>query len=279
MSLFQIQECWEKILSENSIRSVSLTGGEPMLHPNILDIAAFFSEKNIPVLFATNGILCAEEKIRELRNRGIEWFEISLPTTSPQKYKEITGAFLLERVKQAILNMKKHSAKVSVSFVISKLNFLEIESVMDLVFAFSVDRLALNRFVAGGLGIHHLSALQISEEELCFVLEKANQKAKEYKQEVHITIPIDESHIDSSRYPFLKFGAGECGRGKWIVDSLGNLRTCEQSPKVLGNLLENSFRDLIKSPLVASSHNADSSCKRCNSLEPYFFAPTKRDDI
>jgi radical SAM protein with 4Fe4S-binding SPASM domain len=61
------------------------------------------------------------------------------------------------------------------------------------------------------------------------------------------SIPIQPCLIETSVYPNLNFGFCAAGteRAYYALDPLGNLRPCNHTPTVLGNLLEESFVDLI----------------------------------
>lgn len=265
LNLEEIRRLFEKNFQEFTPEGITLTGGEPLLHPEILEIVSFFYSKGIELGIATNGILLDEETVKRLVEQGIDYFEISLVSINQEIYASLSQNNQLKKVKQAILNVKKHRAKLTVSLVITKLNLAVIEEVIDLCFAFSVDWVALNRFVPGGNGMKNISELQIKKEELMNVLFMANNKAKEYNMPINITVPIESCIIDHQEYPHLNFGTCVCGKNKWVIDPIGNLRTCEQNPEILGNLLEDNFFNLSRLKVVESFRNNTfkDSCDIC----------------
>src|SRR5512136_2179012 len=56
---------------------VILTGGEPLLRPDIFDIAAYGDEKGLRMVLATNGTLVTEEIAGKLLRSGIKRVSIS----------------------------------------------------------------------------------------------------------------------------------------------------------------------------------------------------------
>lgn len=265
LSLSGIKNLFEKLLGEITPEGIALTGGEPLLHSCILEVVSFLNDKKIKVGIASNGILLDEVITQKLVNKGVDYFEISLISTKQKTYNSLTQDNQLKKVKKALLNVKKYRAKLTVSFVITKLNLVEIEDIIDFSFAFSTDSIALNRFVPGGNGLKHLSKLQITGEDLKNVLSIANKKSREYNLPINITIPIESCIIDHRKYPNLNFGICSGGRKKWVIDPIGNLRTCEQNTRILGNLFNSNFSELsrLEEVNLFQHSNLKTTCNKC----------------
>jgi hypothetical protein len=56
--------------------NVSIAGGEPLLHPEIVDIVAFIAEHGIKPILLTNGIGLDPQVVRELKRAGLSGFTI-----------------------------------------------------------------------------------------------------------------------------------------------------------------------------------------------------------
>ncbi len=265
LSLLEIKKLFCKLSEEITPAGVTLTGGEPLLHPDILEVASFLAYKNIRVGIATNGILLDEEMTRKLTDSGVSYFEVSLDSIDQKKYSYLTHNHKLKNVKNAILNIKKHDAELTVSFTLTKLNLDDLEETIDYCFAFSADSIALNRFVPGGSGLKNLSQLQLKTEDLKRALSIADKKSKEYNLPINVTIPIESCIIDHKQYPHLNFGVCACAKNKWVIDFSGNLRTCEQNSEVLGSLFDNGFLELAQSKAVKlfRQNNFKNDCNKC----------------
>ena len=265
LSLPQIKALFEKLLEEITPEGITLTGGEPLTHPDILEVVSFLCDKKIRVSIATNGVLLNEATTRELIDGGVDYFEISAVSINPEKYNLLTQSTQCSKVKEAVLNVKRHGAKLTITFVITKLNLAEVEEVIDFSFAFSADAVVLNRFVPGGSGLDHLSELETTQEDIESVLSIADGKSKEYSLPICITIPIESCIIDHKKYSNLNFGTCACGRKKWAIDPVGNLRICEQNPEILGNLFDKSFFELSRLEVVNSfqRNNLRADCDKC----------------
>ncbi len=265
LTLLESKKLFAKVLDEVTPEAVTFAGGEPLLHPYIVEIASFLNQKKIKLGIATNGILLNEEMAKLLINNGVNYFEISLASVNQDSYAYLSRNDCVQKARNAILSVKKHGAKLNVAIVITRQNLSEVESVLDLCFAFSADTISLNRFVPGGEGLKNLSKLQVTNEELEGVLFIADKKAKEYNFPINVTVPVESCLIGHQKYPNLNFGTCVCGRNKWVIDSLGNLRTCEQNPEILGSLFKNSFSELTQLADVKffQNNNFKKDCPDC----------------
>lgn len=265
LSLTETKKLFDKLLKETNTEGITLTGGEPLLHKDIFAIVSFLNDKNIKIGLATNGVLLNEENTKSLVDRGVSYFEVSLLSINQKTYSYLCQNKELEKVKKAILNIKNLGARLTVSCVITKYNLDDIEEAIDLSFAFLADTIALNRFVPGGSGLNYLSELEINEEELKDVLLIADNKANEYNLPINITIPIEHCIINQDNYPNLNFGSCVCGQKKWVIDPVGNLRTCEQNPSILGSLFDNSFSRLsqLEDVKLFQDNNLKVECDTC----------------
>lgn len=74
-----------------------ISGGEPLLRPDILDIVKILKKDNRPpfMVFVTNGALLNEEKYEKLRGAGVQQFCMSLdfPDNRHDKNRQIPGLF------------------------------------------------------------------------------------------------------------------------------------------------------------------------------------------
>ncbi|MBI4509781.1 MAG: radical SAM protein [Deltaproteobacteria bacterium] len=62
---------------------VTITGGEPLLHPQIVDLVAYVRSRGQVPVMNTNGYLLTEERVRALDNAGLYALQISVDTLRP----------------------------------------------------------------------------------------------------------------------------------------------------------------------------------------------------
>ena len=94
--------------SELGINHIRLTGGEPLVRPDVSALVRLLSEVEgvEEVSMTSNGILL-EKQARELKSAGLKRINISLDTFKPQKFQEICGFDKLESVLAGIEAAKR----------------------------------------------------------------------------------------------------------------------------------------------------------------------------
>ncbi|MDP7423319.1 MAG: radical SAM protein [bacterium] len=122
MSLSEVTDMLDQLAASNVI-FIGLTGGEPFLREDILDIVAAAKKRRFFVTLLTNGTLIDLSSARELEKLGIERVEVSFygPTTEVHETMTgIPGSF--ESFLTGIRNLAKTSLKVVLKSTITTLN-------------------------------------------------------------------------------------------------------------------------------------------------------------
>ncbi|HJJ36160.1 MAG TPA: GTP 3',8-cyclase MoaA [Methanocorpusculum sp.] len=83
-------------LADLGVTTIKLTGGEPLLCPDICDIIRAIPS-SIQVSLTTNGTLLAE-KAADLKAAGLTRVNISIDSLDPDRYAKITGKNMLDKV-------------------------------------------------------------------------------------------------------------------------------------------------------------------------------------
>ncbi len=80
-----------RILAKEGIKKVKLTGGEPLVRPNLLSLIKRIKQISgiEKVTLTTNGMKLAREA-QGLKEAGLDGINISLDTLDPEEFREIT---------------------------------------------------------------------------------------------------------------------------------------------------------------------------------------------
>ena len=70
-------------LGELGTSVVTISGGEPMLHPELDDIIHRMHQRRIVSGLITNGYLLTADRIQRLNRAGLEWLQISIDNVNP----------------------------------------------------------------------------------------------------------------------------------------------------------------------------------------------------
>jgi radical SAM protein with 4Fe4S-binding SPASM domain len=154
--------------------------------------------------------------------------------------------------------------------VATRINVTHLRETIELAFALGADGVMLNRFNPGGRGFRNLDILQPSPAQLWEALDVANELSQEYELPISCSIAMPPCLFDHSRWPNLSFGFCAAGtdRAYYTIDSTGNLRPCNHSSTILGDLSHSGFWELIDSQEMNDFVSARPSfCSDCRVVD------------
>lgn len=259
-----------KALDETDCQHVTLTGGEPLLRKDLPTLLDFLWERNVRVTVISNGRLLDERNALSLIQHGVALFELPLLSHRREVHDRLSavpGAW--DAVLAAMANLRLHHGKVVAAFVATRLNIGDLYETIRLAFAFGARAIMFNRFNPGGRGRLHLRELLPSVEQVREALSVADAASEEFGIPISCSIPIQPCLIDTSAFPHLGFGYCSAGteRAYYTLDPLGNVRPCNHSTTILGNLFKESFGDLVSPERRKDFVNAlPALCSACRHL-------------
>ena len=259
-----------RILKEQTkVKLISITGGEPLIRDDISEIVEFMKANKIDCNLLTNGSLINEKNAEELANLGISIFEIPLLAPEAKTHDELMGANIFQNAVSGIAELTSNDANVVTAFVATKKNIDRVGETMDLAFSLGAKGIMFNRFNPGGEGLNHIDELMPTIGQFKNALEVVDDKAKELGLFVSSQIPTPPCIHDMTKYKHIT--TGYCpggGTGSYFtIDGGGNVRICNHSPVILGNLFESQFTDLVKSPSLKEFQEiVPSICVSCEHL-------------
>ncbi len=109
------------IFERLGIEKIRITGGEPLLRPNLEELVKSISSfSNIKTIsLSTNGILLAE-KVDVLYKAGIENINVSLDSFDTKKFKTMSGVFGLEKILNGIYRSKDLGINLKINTVVMR---------------------------------------------------------------------------------------------------------------------------------------------------------------
>ncbi|MCE5265221.1 MAG: heme b synthase [Deltaproteobacteria bacterium] len=112
---------------------IILTGGEPLLRPDIYEIAAYGDQKGLRMVLATNGTQVTEEVAAKLIRSGIRRVSISIDGSEAENhdaFRGVPGAFA--GAMAGIAAMKSAGLEFQINTTVTKANLGQIREIHDL---------------------------------------------------------------------------------------------------------------------------------------------------
>jgi cyclic pyranopterin phosphate synthase len=100
MNISDVRKLYE-IARAAGVEKLKITGGEPLLRRDIVEVVRMGVGTFDEVSMTTNGVLLAS-RAQELKQAGLDRINVSLDALSPSLYKRITGSDEMERAVQGI---------------------------------------------------------------------------------------------------------------------------------------------------------------------------------
>jgi heme b synthase len=132
---FSTEECLRLLDEVRSFASpiIILTGGEPLLRPDIFEIAAYGTAKGLRTVLATNGTLLDGSVSRRLRDSGIQRVSISIDgatAESHDRFRQVEGSFA--GALRGIGFLREAGLAFQINTTISRVNLAELPAIQSL---------------------------------------------------------------------------------------------------------------------------------------------------
>lgn len=161
-------------MSKAGVTSIAFSGGEPSIHPNIIEFIHTVSDNGMFPAIATNGYTLRDKyKAKEFVDEGLGFVQISLDGINPtthDSFRKVNGAW--ERAVESIKNFVDLGIFVEVATTVTEHNIKEIPEMIDFLKDLGIDWFMLYNFIPTGNG-SEISNMDISPKEREKLLAKA----------------------------------------------------------------------------------------------------------
>ena len=248
-----------KSIRESRCRQFTFTGGEPVLRNDLEQLVAQAASMCDDVALITNGTLLEETRVKALIDAGVSLFELPLNSADRSMHNELAGGIdCFDKVTRAAADIRYHGAELAFVFVGTSLNIEHWRGALKLGIALGARGFLYNRYNAGGECHGEPESLMPSVEQVREGLAISEEYAKKYGVGIGASIAIPPCLIKPEEFPHVGFGFCAAGtdRAYYTIDPVGNVRPCNHTPTILGNLLENSLRDIVSSKSLRAFREA-----------------------
>lgn len=276
------EECF-KLLDEIAAITrpiIILTGGEPLLRPDIFEIAAYGNEKGFRMTMAVNGTLLTPDKVQKMLESGIQRISVSLDgatAASHDAFRQVRGAF--EGALQGIRYAKEMGLDFQINTTITQHNLHEISAIQEL--AVSLGAVAHHIFLLVPMGRgkdlaeQSITAEQY-EETLHWFYEQKDRVPLQLKATCaphYYRILRQRAKAEGRKVDFKSFGLDAVtrgclgGTGFCFVSHVGQVQPCGYLELDCGNVRKQSFREIWENSTVFKNlrdfKKYEGKCGRC----------------
>ena len=245
-----------------------LSGGEPLLRPDVYELVRYGASKGLKMGLGSNGSLIDAAAAKRLKDAGIETVSISLDSHIPEQHDEFRGVSgSWDKAVGAIKALQEKGVLVQVNTTVTQQNYNQIDDIMSLAENIGVENFHLFFLVPTGRGV-----------------KIADISPAEYENMIKITFGKVAKHrlnVKPSCAPQFMRIAKDMGldMSRWIRGCLaglyycrvypnGDVTPCPYLPIKLGNIRETSFKDIwFHSDMFKTLRDFDALKGKCGVCE------------
>ena len=271
------EECFrliDQIAEVNKGCLLVITGGEPLVRPDILDIARHAVGLGFIVVFGTNGMLINDRMAKTLVEIGVMGVGISIDSLDPAKhdhFRGVPGAFASALA--GIEACKSNCLQFQVHFSAQPMNYQELPAVVE--WAHTLGARVLNVFfmVCTGRGEELTDITPQQYEEVLGYLVDCQDQYKDMLVRArcapHFKRLAYEKDPNSPLTKATGYMGGGClaGTNYARVTPNGELTPCPYMPLSAGNIRETSFAALWERSDVFNSFRYPQLKGKCGDCE------------
>jgi radical SAM protein with 4Fe4S-binding SPASM domain len=246
---------------------INVTGGEPFLHSNFLDLLSLFrTTPRLSYAILTNGTMIDRSMAYEMHRLGPRFVQVSIEGTRAT-HDSIRGSGNFETTVEAIRNLVRAGVPVLIAFTAHRSNYREFPEVARLGCRLGVARVWADRMIPADSGFSP-KVEALSREETREFIELIASAQVEAKRKWFLKTEI-------SMHRALQFLAGgrpyHCTAGDNLITIMpnGDLYPCRRMPIRVGNVLEESLTDIYwNNPLfhaLRDRNRMSETCRQCAS--------------
>jgi radical SAM protein with 4Fe4S-binding SPASM domain len=246
------------------VKGIFLSGGEPLLKEDLLETIKFSQEEGISVFICTNATLMSEKRGRELKEAGLKGVYVGVEGTNADAQDIFYGApGTFERKIEGIRGSVKAGLHTGIDFCCTAYNYHELENVISLARQLGANEFSLRRFVPVGRGKELKENLWMDPEIYREVITSyCNHILHPDRMKFMSLDPLVTARLSEMKP--LTFYASPCNIGIWSsLTHNGDVIPCPYMPLVLGNVREESFKDIWKNSSVVEDLRDVSKLKGC----------------
>ena len=182
---------------------VLFSGGEPLMRPDLIELAGYAVSKGMRAVISTNGTLITPPVAKELKEIGLSYVGISLDGLDEvnDRFRGVKGAF--RKAMEGIAASQAAGIKVGLRFTMNRMNAKEIPCIFDLLEEHEIPRVCFYHLVYAGRGSKIMKE-DLSHEETRAAVDLIIDRTRDLHERGHVkeVLTVD-NHADGT-YVYLR---------------------------------------------------------------------------
>ncbi|HEY9245895.1 MAG TPA: 12,18-didecarboxysiroheme deacetylase [Candidatus Methanoperedens sp.] len=198
---------------------ILFSGGEPLMRPDLPELAQYARSKGMRAVISTNGTLIDKKMAKVLREIGLSYVGVSLDgmRETNDRFRGVSGAF--DAALAGMRNCLGEGIKVGLRFTINKKNVKDIPEIFDLLEKEKIPRVCFYHLVYAGRG-SKLVKEDLTHEDSRKTLDLIMDRTKEmHDKGFPMEVLTVDNHCDGP-YVYFRLLKEDPGRAKDVFELL-----------------------------------------------------------
>ena len=270
----QATQTLKQLFKVAEVQQVTMSGGEPFLAERFLETVLFCRMAGKVVNVISNGNTAPHDDLTELNKIGVTLFQMPFHSPTGASHDKMTGKDgSWEKSRRSIAHLRSIGAPVAAVVVLTSVNAGEVTGTFAALAEMGVDQVLFNRFNVGGRGIKESHWLSPDRETLRRAFRDADAAARRHGMKVSSGVCTPRCLIDPDKHPHLRFAFCEpdISRRPMTMDLRGNIRFCNHSPVILGNVFDGDLEERLSTgQALAWRKTVPEPCQACKVFDRCF---------
>lgn len=260
-----------KAIISADVKEVTLLGGDPAKHPDVLEIARNFSDNGVYVSILSNTLAFKKNDLLEI-SKYISSFEATIHSYNAEEHDSFCkskGAF--DRVTDRLRYFSEKGKKVGIAINVTPQSCSSLFNIVDVLVnekGIDLDYVILQRIIPLGRATE-TSDYAITRDQAVESLYEIKKIEEQFNLQIIIEDPFPMCILPEELHKYIK--PCQWGETKVSISSNGELSRCGADPRYrLGNILKTPLKEIWRnSELLDSFRNKaylPGRCQICDHL-------------
>ncbi len=176
-----------------------LSGGEPLVRPDLLEVAHYATTQGVRVGLSTNGTLLDTTMVQRLQEAGVAYIGISLdgPEAVHDKFRGSRGAF--RKTLEGIRNARAAGFRVSLRLTLTRYNHSSLGAMFDLVEQEGIPRVCIYHLAYAGRGARISDRADLSNQQTRDALDLCLERTDSlHRKGMDVEVLTVDNHVDAA---------------------------------------------------------------------------------
>jgi pyrroloquinoline quinone biosynthesis protein E len=231
---------WKRVFSEArelGVLQLGLSGGEPLVRPDVEELAAHAHTLGLYTTLVTSGVGLTQQRAEKIRDAGLEHIQISIQDSDEAVADQVAGMSAVRQKLSAAAIVKALGFAFSINVVLHRANIDRVDQMIDLAASLGADRLELANTQYYGWALENRNALMPTRAQVAAASDVADEAIRRYRGQMQIVYVLPD-YFES--YPKPCYGGW--GRHYLVVGPDGRTLPCHGATHIT-TLRFDSVRD------------------------------------